>query len=427
MNVTNLQEQDIANLDSTGENGKQVVNVGENGILLARATGDQMTSNLKDVVTNANGRVFVYHGTPEDMDTVTAGNYAQVNVNQGAQAQISNLTLGAGSQLNVAGGTYDGSLFAGQGANIQVDSGSAINITNGGTVRNVGINVSNPINTEPIRININIGNDQGAGHLALNNSTLTNAQVFLDPVWGKGSQGTYEGASTLTNPNKTVDYELTVGQNSIASIGTNAPTNAEQAFNSVTDVFGPRNRTAILYADSPISVADTGGILVDGSLTSANTTCTTPRPLATAGIVNFATGSALLVNGNGNFANDAVINGNSTILTVDPDAKGYFTGKIDGTVGSSQNFQLASNVDSDANAINWYTHPDHEHGIVAPWNFDITGNGSGSVTLTRRNWNALNGAMQNIVNGVWDSMPASTNGVSVTLATAALFGDYGSM
>lgn len=432
------------------------LNVANNSSLTLN-TGDSDSTNhftgtiaLQDETTSTDANASQTHNTLNLMggkvlvDAVTAGRNALVNVGRDAQAQINRLTLNNNAQFNVQGATYDGSLFDGN-PSITANDNSVINITDGGTIRNVDINGNGSGR-------VNVGNDEGAGHLVADDN-ISGVNIFLDPTW---QNGTENESSTFINSGTNVVYTLTVGQNSEAALGS-TETAAQRAFSDAALAFGPTNRTALLYADAPISVQSSRGIDVDGSLNHDTMKGLTPR----TNRVDFTAGSALLVNGNNpNFYNNssAVITGQAptdttegTTISVSPDSKLAFTGKIAATANGTTpmnvpyTFQLANNVTPDTdtqNSSNWYMNPSRNTGIVAPWNFDVTRvlnpDGTvrhGAVTLTRRNWSALNGAMRNLTNAAWDNMPANSNTETITgpgtsvynPATAAMFGPYGSM
>ncbi|MBR2215051.1 MAG: hypothetical protein IJ849_04755 [Selenomonadaceae bacterium] len=202
----------------------------------------------KDGSLTASGTLKVSQ-TDSSVADVTATN-SSVTVNSDGAIYADTLTLtndssstAAKSTLTIYGGTVNNAAENGTGVTLKADSGTAINVYDGTLVLD-------------------------------SDSSLTGATVFLDP-------------STFAAAGTDVDYALEVGAGSTASLGT---TDTSLATTALTDAGVSEGDTAVLYLDSPITLANTGRITVDNSMT------TSAAATATANTVNFAADSLLLVN-----------------------------------------------------------------------------------------------------------------------------------
>ena len=153
-----------------------------------------------------------------------------------------------------------------------------------GTVHNTDI-------TSDTGSTILIGNDASAGKMLIggsNTAALTGTKVFLDPVWKDGATISDASQFALESSNN-VDYLLTVGRNSLASLGTADSSKAIAAFGATGLNWGENDISAALYLAKPVTVGTTGGIKVDGTATNIATNS------AVANTAEFADNSLLMV------------------------------------------------------------------------------------------------------------------------------------
>lgn len=115
---------------------------------------------------------------------------------------------------------------------------------------------------------------------------------------------------------------MTVGQNSVLSLGTTDTSKAEAAFAATGLIWGKNDITAALYIDAAQTLDNSkGGIKVDGTLTHGETDTS---KFAGANNAEFADKSLLMVTSAVATTNDGALKAtNSGKLTVDSGAKLY--------------------------------------------------------------------------------------------------------
>lgn len=173
--------------------------------------------------------------------------------------------------------------------------------------------------------NITVGNSKAAGQIDAKSLELkAGSRIFLDPAWQDGS--TIADASFLSAAavSGNLAGQIAVGQNSVVALNS-TQANAISAFNQLKDAsdltWGTSGVTAALYVASPVNVASTGSINVNGILTSAS--------YADAGAVTVAAKGLLLVD-QANVGSETVLNGAS--LTMDNSSYVGIINATDGTI-----------------------------------------------------------------------------------------------
>lgn len=298
----------------------------------------------------------------------------------------------ANSEIAVEAGQLTvGKIDAQTGTKINVGSGSALTTEGGieltGATMQVNGTVHNTDITGDNGSTILIGNNASAGKMLIsgdNNATLTGTKVFLDPVWKDGatisdaSQFALESASN-------VDYLLTVGRNSLASLGTADSSKAIAAFGATGLNWGENDISAALYLAKPVTVDATGGIKVDGTATDVTVNS------AVANTAEFTDNSLLMVDASTISGTTAALTGaNSTsTLTVADSAKLYLD-----NVSTGGTYKIADFADTTA-ANGWYKNLAN---IITGKLFSATLN-AGTITASRKKLQeALPGAiLPNIV------------------------------
>lgn len=156
---------------------------------------------------------------------------------------------------------------------------------------------------------VNVGEASSAGRLTVNSTKDFTGTFFADPAWKTEGDNTVEQASQLaiTDVSGQIGYKVAAGQNSVVSLGAES-SEAKAAFNAIAggnglSLGGEEGQiSAVLYIGEKITLGNTGGILVDGTLTNVPTDETI--------------GTSLTVNKNGMLiANQAAVSGEEALVT----------------------------------------------------------------------------------------------------------------
>lgn len=294
----------------------------------------------------------------------------------------------ANSEMAVEAGQLTvGKVDAQADTKISVGSGSALSTEGGikltGATMQVNGTVHNTDITSDTGSTILIGNDASAGKMLIggsNTAALTGTKVFLDPVWKDGATISDASQFALESSNN-VDYLLTVGRNSLASLGTADSSKAIAAFGATGLNWGENDISAALYLANPVTVDDaTGGIKVAGTATNIATDS------AVAGTAEFADNSLLMVDAS-TLAGSPALKGD--ILKVADSAKLYLD-----NVSTGGTYKIADFTNT-ADAKGWYK---NHSNIITGKLFSATIH-AGTITASRKKLQeALPGAvLPNIV------------------------------
>ena len=319
--------------------------------------GSKLTLGRFDVENRLTGDVTLTDANSEMV--VDAGQLTVGKVDAQADTKIS---VGRGSALTTEGGIKL------TGATMQVN----------GTVHNTDI-------TSDTGSTILIGNDASAGKMLIggsNTAALTGTKVFLDPVWKDGA--TISDASQFAlESSSNVNYLLTVGRNSLASLGTADSSKAIAAFGATGLKWGENDISAALYLAKPVTVDATGGIKVDGTATDVTANS------AEANKAEFADNSLLMVDAS-TISGTAALTGAGATLKVADSAKLYLD-----NVSTGVTYTIATNFDTTA-ANGWYK---EDANIITGKLFSATHNADSTITASRKKLQeALPGAvLPNIV------------------------------
>ena len=189
---------------------------------------------------------------------------------------------------------------------------------------------------------VNVGEASSAGRLTVNSTKDFTGTFFADPAWKTEGDNTVEQASQLaiTDVSGQIGYKVAAGQNSVVSLGAES-SEAKAAFNAIAggnglSLGGEEGQiSAVLYIGEKITLGNTGGILVDGTLTNVP--------------ADETIGTSLTVNKNGMLiANQAAVSGEEALVT------GTVTFDTDSYLGLSNavegEFKLAGTVTGAGNA-----------------------------------------------------------------------------
>ena len=308
--------------------GKEVTLVGTGaGNDLVSSSAEKLAIDLNSGVLNL-GSVAVSKGGVLNAEVSVDGSSA-VNVAGGAEYSVTSIIFeGDGSQLNV----YNG-------VSLTVDS-----LTGSGDVT--------------------VGNAGSAGSFTLKSAEGFTGMIFADPDWNADeSLNTIANASFagVLDAGESFAAQLVAGRNAVVAVGA-TQVESVAAFEKLAAANGlswKNDVTAMAYINAPVEFADTGAIVVDGSLTQSPVVYEKGVSVASQGIlmvnqatavdnkayitgtVNLAQGSYLgLVNAKeGSFIladKDKLIDAGAMVVTDNPfiegsldAATGTVTGKLD--------------------------------------------------------------------------------------------------
>ena len=291
----------VASLDlKTGSSGV-VVTGGQSVTLGGSQGGDVVTVNGSSA-----GSVKIVLGAGNNNGTLNIGNSKS---NENTQYNLNGeVVVNNNSSLNTKGLVTVTDQVTLNGGTVNAKSGSLT--TEKIEVEHVGDVLGN-VNATDLTLKsnttlTNVGSDDAAGKLTVDNATLNGGIVFLDPVWSAGA--TISDASGLAVKNITaLNGAYIVGQNSVLSLGADLAT-AEAVFGRSEAVWGADSVSAAAYVADTVNVSG-GSLTVDGSMAD-NSALTAPEH----GSVNFAEKSMLMVDG-------AKTETTAAITGVDGDAK----------------------------------------------------------------------------------------------------------
>ena len=327
--------------------------------------------------------------------SITAGDNTSVTVDGDALLQAKKgITLEKNAVLDIEGSVFDTSA-------VEMKTGArlAVNGRMTGTKITVAADASD--------VKITVGNNDKAGTLILpEGSVLTKAEVFLDPVWKDGVG--IEGASKFVNPSDTIDYRLTVGRNSVASIGVGNEETADAALRQAGKSWGT-GITAALYLGKHLTVDANGGIKVDGSLATG----ASAGELATAGNITFGENSLLAADAAAfTGTSSSLITGTgTTVISVNPKSYLQLTGIL--AEGSEYHIIDGTTATTDAAVNNWLTKPSKDN-VILPKNYQFSAEAADAGKLIFKRVPAaeampqINRAASNIIDAV-SAASASTS------------------
>ena len=391
-----------------GNTGDSTVNKLNATSLNLAATSDGSANS----VTVQDGRNLYLGSNANNRELITADNEKPAkNVDVKVQGG-SKLTLGrfdvqnrltgdvtltdANSEMAVEAGQLTvGKIDAQTDTKINVGSGSALTTEGGIKLTGATMQVNGTVHNTDITGDSNsailIGNNDSAGKMLIsgdNNATLTGTKVFLDPVWKDGATISDASQFALESSNN-VDYLLTVGRNSLASLGTADSSKAIAAFGATGLNWGQNDISAALYLAKPVTVDATGGIKVDGTATDVTANS------AEANKAEFADNSLLMVDAS-TISGTAALTGAGAgagapaTLKVADSAKLYLD-----NVSTGGTYTIATNFDTTL-ANGWYK---NDSNIITGKLFSATHNADSTITASRKKLQeALPGAvLPNIV------------------------------
>lgn len=377
-----------------------------------------------------NGKTFVLGSSTDGQELLTAGgkkpilpmimkilNGATIRLGTGNAANnvYADITLGSGTAndnatFNVAAGVKTiNSLVANAGTNVIIAAQAMLNsptVTfNGTTVKVDGIlNITGAAVWGQDSI-IYVGSASSAGKMIVSGdvSSVQGASIFLDPVWTDGTEIT--DASQLAINDTDITYNLVVGRNSVASIGTDDVTKAQQTFAETQLNWGEDETTAALYLAKPVTVDNSAGLTVDGSLD----TYTAPS----ANTAKFADNSLLMVDAGNISDSTAALTATDGTLEVADSAKLYLANAQAGNT-----YKIVDGFTTTTDAQGWYTNTDN---IILNKLLKVDGTAGDSldVAIDKNSYVMKNIAISNIVEAVADKQALTTEEGTEAYSTGA--------
>lgn len=299
-------------LENNAADGVKVQQQVENGFAVGKldlgaGNGVVITSN-KEVTLGGSqgGSVITVNGADKDVKVVVGTDHANPVVGMGhlnignalatsntqykinGEVIVNNAsTLKTNGQVEVTDSiTLVGGRLNGEKGSLNTDKLTVHYV--GDLAGNVGAKKLELIHNGSISSSLNIGDDNGAGKLTVDEIKLNGGSILLDPVWNEGT--TISDASGLAVKNiTTADGMYIVGRNSVLSLGADLAT-AESVFAKTEQTWGENEISAAAYIASTINVTN-GSLIVDGSRVDYPTTA------VANGSVNFADKSLLMVDG----------------------------------------------------------------------------------------------------------------------------------
>ena len=189
---------------------------------------------------------------------------------------------------------------------------------------------------------VTVGNDSHRGALDVDSLSMkAGSSIFLDPaVFGTVADASHFGAQTIKGE---IAGEIIAGQNAIVSLGATSDEGAA-AINTMLERNGlawGNDITAAVYIGSAVTLADTGYVVADGSLTS--------EKYAQSGVTDYAAGALTVANQGLLAARQDAVSGDDVLVNGTVAFKeGSTLAVVNATEGE---FNLATQVTGEATVI----------------------------------------------------------------------------
>lgn len=269
-----------ATLEVGGKNTAGVLALGVQSDAVANAGTLNVDTNI-----GQKGLVEVNAGSFTASKTVT--NNGQLVVKEGAALAVGgSLELKAGSNTAV-----EGILNTAKDAKLNVETGAKLALNGVAAIEQIDV-MKHDNHEEAL---VTVGDNAKAGKAIIKKLGVgaEHLTFFLDPIWQEGAGISDASSLALTDLSSGVTSKFIVGQNSVLSLGATTAV-AEQAFADIAHVNGKtwgEDITAAAYADKPVDLGSTGGLDINGGLTSSGTVVP-----PTAKDVNVASKGMLIIN-----------------------------------------------------------------------------------------------------------------------------------
>ncbi len=284
--------QSAGNVFSTAKIDGQVVLLGNiAGVVDNTVTLDQIENVSGDVGLNS-ATVDAENQDVQIGGTASAGVAHRANsLSVGAVdlGTADTVTVTGGQSLNLAG--VNGALITSSADNVTVNvtgTGTELGLggvaAQGGTLEatvnlaeNTQMKVTGGAHYEVAAITgagtVVVGDESSAGRLTINSIDGMTGMIFVDPAFVDGVAQIGDASQVSINVGAPITADIVVGQNSVVSLGATAD-EAVSAYEKIASASGlswKDDVTAALYVGAPISLAQNGGVEINGSLTSVPT------------------------------------------------------------------------------------------------------------------------------------------------------------
>ena len=309
LGVSQIKLSDKTNLVAVNSNRTlTLIGAGVDESLIATETGATLEVGGKttagvlalgvqsDAVANAGTLNVDTNIGQKGLVEVNAGNFTaskkvtnngQLVVKEGAALAVGgSLELKAGSNTAV-----EGILNTAKDAKLNVETGAKLALNGVAAIEQIDVTK----HVEHEEALVTVGDNAKAGKAIIKKLGVgaEHLTFFLDPIWQEGAGISDASSLALTDLSSGVTSKFIVGQNSVLSLGATTAV-AEQAFADIAHVNGKtwgEDITAAAYADKPVDLGLTGGLVINGGLTSSGTVVT-----PTAKDVNVASKGMLIIN-----------------------------------------------------------------------------------------------------------------------------------
>ncbi len=374
----------VGSIDSSGKGSAGTLTLGSTAVTNSGGTLNAEVKVQADSQMKVEAGSFTVNKIEASQGTVA--------VNEGAALKTAELTIGTSTgnpDTSTAGAVH-------AAGSVEVDKLTV----NKGTVAVTGTLAATTELKASSDTSIAVGDSTSAGTLTATGVQLQGASIVLDPAWRDGN--TIETASKagleFANSHQ-IDGKLTVGQNSVLSLGTTDTSKAEAAFAATGLTWGQNDITAALYIDATQTLDNSnGGLKVDGTLTHESLS-----GFAEANTAEFADKSLLMVNSAAAAATDGALKANSGKLKVDAGAKLYIA-----NAQAGQTYTVVSGFGGAGNSVdkNGWT------GTNLLLNKLLKGEGkfdSGNFTVTTKKVKASEALPGVALPNILDAMTSDTN------------------
>ncbi len=309
LGVSQIKLSDKTNLVAVNSNRTlTLIGTGANESLIATETGATLEVGGKktggvlalgvqsDAVANTGTLNVDTNIGEKGLVEVNAGNFTASKkvTNEGQLVVKEGAALAVGGSLELKAGSntaVEGILNTAKDAELNVETGAKLALNGVAAIEQIDVTK----HVEHEEALVTVGDNAKAGKAIIKKLGVgaEHLTFFLDPIWQEGAGISDASSLALTDLSSGVTSKFIVGQNSVLSLGATTAV-AEQAFADIAHVNGKtwgEDITAAAYADKPVDLGSTGGLVINGGLTSSGTVVT-----PTAKDVDVASKGLLIIN-----------------------------------------------------------------------------------------------------------------------------------
>ncbi|NME52825.1 beta strand repeat-containing protein, partial [Desulfovibrio piger] len=328
---------DAANIKATGD-----VTAGDIDLVKGGSVTSDKDIKVNGPIEDADGTLQAGGNITAEGQNLTQANNGKLTVVAGGTIKAANIsaTNVAAKKLTAGAVAVDGGTLDLTGTGTDVSKVASLKLTNGTQAKVADLEL-----TGAGTITVGTGDDAvGGTTLSAKHINLKEGMLLVDPDWGLPSSNVAVASlsETASETDVTVNGSVGVGRNSYLALGTDNTGWLRGVVGNYTKGVGLSKDgiTAALGVFDSIKIADTKGLVVDGSLTN---------PGLSAAIVSntakFGANSLLVVNGANIYGDKAAITfahtGGGNKLTVDNTSRLVVTDAVAG-----QDYTIVGNVEN---------------------------------------------------------------------------------